>query len=270
MKNYKNIITLSKNARGIWDLDPSKGCASGVSLGQKGCYNDCYAAKKAKIYGYDFSKTVFRHFRDIRHERQIIRKINKIDMPFIRMGCSGDPSEDWGHTISIICKIARANKEIVIITKHWQVLTDSQLGELEKYKVCINTSVSALDEESQRKKCLLQYNRLKPFCKSFLRIVSCDFNKENDIGAKMAIIQEWLFKNESTIDTVFRASKSNSLVVDGVINVKMANFLGGKALVSKLNRKAYLGKCESCIEKCGVFNEKFRRVPELIQTQLFN
>ncbi len=36
MKTYKNIITLNKNDRGIWDLDTSKGCASGLKNDGRG------------------------------------------------------------------------------------------------------------------------------------------------------------------------------------------------------------------------------------------
>jgi hypothetical protein len=43
MKEYKNIISLSKNERGIWDLDTIKGCKSGLLENPKGCYSDCYA-----------------------------------------------------------------------------------------------------------------------------------------------------------------------------------------------------------------------------------
>lgn len=269
MRNYKNIITLSKNDRGIWDLDTSKGCASGCKNNNKGCYEDCYAARAAKIYGYDFSTTIFRDFKSLKHQRQIINKINKIDMSFIRMGVAGDPSENWEHTLSILKKISKCNKEIVIITKHWNTLTDCQLNEMKGYKICINTSISALDEPAQLNKCLIEYNRLKPFCKSFLRIVSCDFNKENEIGFNLSVVQERLFENEQTIDTVFRVSKNNKLVLDGIINIKETKFLGSKCYVSKYNRKTYFGKCEKCTEQCGVFKEKIRRKPQFEQRSLF-
>lgn len=269
MKQYKNIITLNKNDRGIWDLDTSKGCSSGCSENSKGCYEDCYAAKAAKIYGYDFTKSILRDFKNIKHQRQIVSKINKIDMSFIRLGVAGDPSENWQHTFSILRKIKKCNKEIVIITKHWQVIPDDLLPELKDYKLCINTTVSALDNEKQISKCLSEYERLKPFCKSFLRVVSCDFNKQNIDGFRLSLIQESLFKNENIIDTVFRVSKNNSLVLNGVINIKETKFLGSKCYVSKYNRKTYFGKCEKCTEQCGVFKDKIRRVPQFEQRSLF-
>ena len=59
MRHFKNKITLIKNSRGVYDLDTSKGCYSGILHNEKGCYNDCYAARYSKKYGYDFSKTIF-------------------------------------------------------------------------------------------------------------------------------------------------------------------------------------------------------------------
>lgn len=269
MKNYQSVITLNKNERGIWDLDPSKGCRSGMQQGSYGCYDDCYAARKAKIYGYDFSTTVFRDFVSLKHQRLIIRQINKIDMSFIRMGCSGDPSENWEHTLNILDKIKTCNKEIVIITKHWNVLTDQQLLQLAHYKVCINTSVSALDKPYQRDKCLHQYHRLKPVCKSMLRIVSCDFNINNPEGHRMFKIQSELFNNENTIDTVFRPTLKNKLVTDGVINIKRQKFMNSIQVLSKFNRKTYIGNCANCVEQCGIFKDQIRQTNIGKQTLLF-
>jgi hypothetical protein len=262
MKTYKNIISLSKNERGIWDLDTIKGCKSGLEENHKGCYNDCYAYKTANRYGIDFKVSVNRHFENESHRQSIINQIEKIDMPFIRIGCSGDPSEDWEHTINIINKIRNkkqlslfdytSNKQIVIITRHWKILTDKQLNEIKKYNICINTSVSALDNERLIERSLVEYNRLKPFCKSVLRVVTCDFNLENTKGKILSELQTNLLKNENVIDTVFRPSSKNPFVTDGIINVKKMAFMKSKALVSKHNKKIFLGKCESCLEMCGL------------------
>lgn len=262
MKTYKNIISLSKNERGIWDLDTIKGCKSGLLENDKGCYNDCYAYKTAKRYGIDFSKSIERNFENEQHRNLIVKQIEKIDMPFIRIGCSGDPSENWQHTINIIKQIREnsqlslfdisSKKQIVIITRHWNTLTNNQLKEISKYNICINTSVSALDNERLIKKSLDEYNRLKYFCKSVLRIVSCDFNEDNLIGKEMAEIQRKLFKNELTIDTVFRPSSKNEFFLNGIINVKKMQFMNSKALISKFNKKAFIGKCQNCLEMCGL------------------
>lgn len=251
MKPYTNKISLVKNGRGVYCIDTTMGCASGMKQ-QGGCYGDCYAARIAKRYGHDFKTTVLRQFENEQHKREILSQIAKIKMPFIRIGCSGDPSENWQHTIEIIRTLSKCNKEIVIITRHWTLLTDEQLQYLSTKNICINTSISALDDYEMFERSLDQYNRIKPYCKSILRIISCDFNLQNDTGRQMAIIQHNLFKNESTLDTVFRPSKNNRFILDGVINVKEEVFNGKKQLASKMNRKTYMGKCDNCKEMCGV------------------
>ena len=252
MKQYSDKIALIKNSRGIYGIDTSIGCASGMSNTVSGCYNDCYAAKSAKLYGYDFSKTVLRNFKSESHKRKILSEICKIKLNFIRIGCSGDPSENWQHCIEILKTLQKCNKEIVIITKHWTLLSVEHLEYLSTINICINTSVSALDDNSMLNKNIEQYNRIKKYCKSVLRIVSCDFNLDNETGHKLFKIQDSLFKNENTIDTIFRPSKTNQLVTGGIVNVKKGVFNGHKALLSKYNKKTYAGKCSTCPEMCGV------------------
>lgn len=275
MREYSNKISLAKNDRGIYSLDTSIGCASGLKDNSRGCYNDCYAAKSAKLYGYDFSKTVFRYFESEAHKRKIIHQISKIKLDFVRIGTSGDPSENWEHTLGVCKVISKANKQIVIITKHWNILTDEQLMFLSKLNICINTSVSALDKADLLQNAIEQYKRIKPYCKSILRIVSCDFNLQNETGKRLSDIQSGLFKNEDTLDTVLRVNKNNPLVKDGIINVKQSTFLGKKALISKFNKKTYFGKCGTCQEMCGVKikNESYKYVssmPIIKQGSLFS
>lgn len=252
MRNYSNIISLTKNARGIYCLDTSIGCESGMKNEIGGCYNDCYSANASKRYGYDFSKTILRDFKNEKHRIEIVNKINKIKLDFVRIGCSGDPSEDWDHTVSILKKIDKCNKQIVIITRHWTTLKQSHLDYFATINICINTSASALDKPEILNNCLNEYNRLKKYCKSILRIVSCDFNLENTTGHALAKIQADLFKNESTLDTVFRPNKNNKLINNGIINITKGKFLNSKQIVSKFNKKTYLGKCSSCNEMCGL------------------
>lgn len=252
MREYSKITSLTKNKRGIYSLDTSFGCSSGMANEKGGCYGDCYAAKSAKLYGYDFSKTVIRNFENEKHRRKTVVQISKIPMGFVRIGTNGDPSEDWNNTMDVLRKIKSCNKEIVIITRHWNVLSYDQLTELSYMNVCINTSVSALDNEPLRTKCFNEYNRIKAFCKSVLRIVSCDFNLNNESGLTMSKIQDELFKNDNTIDTVLRLNKNNALIKDGVVNVSRVKFLGKNAIVSKRNKKTFFGKCNSCLEMCGL------------------
>ena len=140
MREYTNIITLSQNSRGVWDLDPFKWCPYWLKLNKNWCYGNCYAAKIARLRWFDFWKLVKRDFKDEKHLQSIWKKLSKI--PFVRLWVSCDPSSDWDHTISIIKKIKPYIKNIIIITKHWNILTDKQCKELEW--LCINTSISAL------------------------------------------------------------------------------------------------------------------------------
>lgn len=91
MRLYSNKIALIRNSRGIYCLDTTMGCSSGLKDDSRGCYGDCYAVKSAKIYGFDFSKTVLRGFTDIYHKRKILTQINNVKLDFVRIGCSGDP-----------------------------------------------------------------------------------------------------------------------------------------------------------------------------------
>ena len=250
MRSYSNKITLTENSRGIWTLDPIMGCKSGLEKDKKGCFSDCYAARNARIYGYDFSENILRDFENEKHRQSIIRKINRLNFPFIRMGNSGDPSENWEHTLSILEKVKDCNKEFVIITRHWNRISKKQLERLSKLKVCINTSISAIDDDIHKN--ISIYEELKPYCKSILRCVSFDFNTKSEKGLDYSLIQEWIFNNYEVLDTVFRCSKSNPLYKEGLINIKETKFLGDKCYVSKYNPKTYFGNCKNCIEKCGL------------------
>lgn len=252
MREYSPIISLTRNSRGIYSLDTVIGCASGMANEPGGCYGDCYAANASKRYGYDFSQTVLRHFESEAHRRSVVNRINRIPLDFVRIGSSGDPSENWAHTVAILRAIDRCDKQVVIITRHWHALTDEQLAYFGTINVCVNTSVSALDKPDVREHCLVQYERMKPYCKSILRVVSCDFNLDNERGHAMAKLQADLFRNDATLDTVFRPNKRNELVTSGVVNVAKVKFMNSMVLASKHNPSTYLGKCGTCHEMCGL------------------
>jgi len=264
MKNYKDEITLNKNSRGCYIIDTVKGCSC-LKNKKNGCYDSCYANNIATRYGFDFKNPIKRNFRydneqlyflnfyDTRHENEIIKQIKNIDMPFIRIGEMGDPSEDWQHTINVCKTISEAKKSIVIITKHWKIVSDELLEEIKDLNICINTSISALDEDNEIEHRLNQYKRLKKYCNSVLRIVSCDFNKENHEGKLRSIMQNELFKNEKIIDTIFRPKNENNYFVrNKIINVKKVKFLKSKMLASIFNENTYFGDCKNCPDMCGI------------------
>lgn len=252
MKSYNNKITLVENSRGVYDLDTSKGCMCGLSHNSKGCYSSCYAASFARQYGYNFNNTIVRNFESVNHFFSIIDQIKSIDMPFIRIGNSGDPSECWRHTINVCKQISIANKPIVIITKHWNEIPHGLIKDIEKLNVCINTSISAMDTQIQLKYRLKQYNKLKNVCNSVLRIVSCDFNIKNLTGLGLSLIQDNLFNNKKTIDTIFRTSLNNKLVLNNIINIKKVKFLTSNIYASIRDNNTYFRDCKNCLEMCGI------------------
>jgi hypothetical protein len=264
MKNYKNIITLNKNKRGCYILDTIKGCSVCLKEKPNGCYDNCYAKGIATRYNFNFSNVIKRDFdndkkqlclnffKNTDHEDRIIKEIQNIDMPFVRIGEMGDPSEDWQHTINVCKVISKAKKPIVIVTKHWKPIPFNLLSEIKKLNICVNTSISALDTSKEIDHRLKQYNILKDYCNSVLRVVTCDFNKYNIIGCLMAEEQERLLGNDKVIDTIFRVNKNNNLVKDEIINVKKVTFMGSKSLVSIYNNKTYFGFCNGCLEMCGI------------------
>ena len=265
MKYYKNAITLIKNSRGCYIIDTVKGCSAGSLYGGKGCYGDCYAKNIADRYGFDFTSPRSRKFdvdtgqmmffglTDQTHASEIVRQIKAADMPFVRIGEMGDPSLDWVNTVAVCHAISAAGKPIVIITKHWHPVPDELLGELAAIPgLCINTSASALDTDEQIQYRLEQFDRLKPFCKSVLRIVSCDFNRDHPDGLRRALIQDQLFKCGNVLDTVFRPSADNWFVVNGIINATRVKFLRKESLASVYNPKTYFGMCGTCPDMCGI------------------
>ena len=269
MNKFKDKITLIKNRRGCFILDTVKGCSGCNSMRPKGCYDDCYAYNITYRYKQiDFTYPVKRNFyenkskyrlfdfEDTRHINEIINSIEKINMPFVRIGEMGDPSEYWKHTLNICSKISVANKYIVIITKHWKILSNELLDKLSSMSICVNTSISALDTEKEIEHRLKQYNKLKNYCNSILRIMTCNFNIDNKEGLCKNNIQDYLLKNYECIDTVFRPSKNNPLVIKGIINTKNMQFLKQNTIVSLHNEKAYLGYCDTCPDMCGIPNDK--------------
>lgn len=254
MQKFTEKITFVKNGRGIWDLDPFKGCEDGIKNNVNGCYGLCYAAKSAKIRGFDFSKTVYRYFKNEKQIKNIGKKLQQTSFihgvcpQFIRLGVMCDPSFDWKHTLNIIDKIKKYNPNIVIITKHWKPLEEQQLQNLKKIKhIYINTSISALDTKEQIENRLEQYKKLKKYCSSILRVNTADFN-----NLKLKKIQEDLLKNENVIDNILRISPDHYLSKNNIVNIKKYKFINNEVWASKVNEKTYFGICDNCPEQCGI------------------
>ncbi len=244
MKTYTNKITLSQNGRGVWDLDTFKGCTHSFN---GGCYGICYATRLAKARGYDFGKVVIRDFVNTEHFIQIANKLRRI--PFVRIGVMCDPSFDWVHTLNIVDKIRPYNKEIVIITKHWNELTDEQLLRLKG--TVVNTSISALDNDVQRDKMLFWYHKLKRYCRSVLRVNTADF-----IDLRLRSIQDDLLNNNGVIDNILRFPLSHDLVKQRIINVTKYKFLNSYIYASKHNDNVYFGFCSGCKDQCGIISSQ--------------
>ena len=240
MAEYTGIISLHHNGRGVWDLDTFKGCSHAVD---GGCYGICYANRLARARGYDFSTVVKRDFTNKTHFIYVASKLKQA--PFIRIGVMCDPSYDWEHTINIANRIKSFNRNIVIITKHWNELNNEQLSKLKGFT--INTSVSALDDSLHRNKMLLWYNKLKPYCRSVLRVNTADFNSED-----LKNIQNNLLNNDLVIDNILRFPLNHPLVNQKIINVSRYMFLGSYIYASKHNKNVFFGFCVDCPDQCGV------------------
>lgn len=239
MKNYSSKISLTKTDRGVWGLDPFKGCPNGSN---GGCYGVCYAARLSVARGFDYSKVVTRDFLNYQHLKEIRTKLIRCE--FVRLGVMCDPSYNWDHTLQIIDKIKPFNQNIVIITRHFTDLKKEQLEKLNG--LVINTSISALDDKKHRDKMMYWYNELKKHCKSVLRV-----NTVNFIDKKLNSIQDDLLNNDNVIDNILRIPKGHSLVINSIIEVKKYNYLKSNIYASKHDDNIFFGYCDECMDKCG-------------------
>ena len=103
MKQYAPHISASVNRKGVLDIDSVKGCSFGMAKYPGGCYGLCYAAKMAKLYGYDFTKSVSRKidtgdqlelFKGVVAigVRSVFRLVKRHKAGYFRIGVMGDPS----------------------------------------------------------------------------------------------------------------------------------------------------------------------------------
>jgi hypothetical protein len=260
MKNYLPFITATENRKGVFDIDSVKGCTLGMSAHPDGgCYGLCYAAKMARAYGYDFTKSISRRidsdpqlplFNEITGPRQIVKALIKHDSEFFRIGTMGDPSHDWTLTAEI-CEWLGRYKTPVVITKHWVTLTDEQIERFAKIVPVFNTSVSALDTEDELHYRLGEYERLKERgIRSMLRIVSCRFG-DTERGRELSKIQDMLFSYSNIIDNPLRIPASDSRVLCGDILVERRRDLAKEQDISIHNHTPYVGGCKGCPDQCG-------------------
>lgn len=174
---YKPVLTVAVNRKGVIDVDTTKGCTFGMrAYPDGGCYGECYAAKTAALYGIDFTQSVSRQFCDREHRDAVVKQMLPMPATWYRIGTFGDPSHDWTHTIAVLRPLRWTNKTPVVITKHWETLTDKQVDDLRWLKAVVNTSVSGLDTEKEICHRVRQRDRLATAgMRSVLRVVTCAF-----------------------------------------------------------------------------------------------
>ena len=251
-ERYGEKLTVTQNRKGVLDVDTVKGCSLGMAARKNGgCYNACYAAKTAELYGQDFPVSVSRRPED-KERKSIEKKIREHPASWFRIGNMGDPCHDWDNTVET-CEWLHTIKQPIVVTKHWRVMTEAQIARFKACGVVFNTSVSPLDTDAELSHRLRQHDRLKlAGVKSILRVVSCKFGN-NPHGRELAERQRVIFEvaGKDVIDNPLRIPQSDQRVVDGLIIVERHANLGGGAWVSIVNSETYIGTCDKCPDQCG-------------------
>ena len=271
---YLPVITIERNRKGVIDVDTVKGCTLGMTARPGvGCYGECYAAKTAKWYGIDFTKSVSRQFMGREHRDTLIKKLLTFPETWYRIGTFGDPCHDWKHTVAVIRALRWAKKTAVIITKHWVTLTDKQIEDLRWLGAVVNTSTSGLDTDQELRHRVRQIERLREAgVRSINRVVTCEYGASEWALARKAK-QDYLLSIRPMIDNPLRPSPSNQHVLNGDISVtnRPDAIGGGGKSVSLHQPNVYLGTCVGCPDQCGVDPTATLNygVMELIQQPLF-
>ncbi|KKK56592.1 hypothetical protein LCGC14_3062970, partial [marine sediment metagenome] len=271
MKSYSSRLTASINGKGVLDIDTVKGCALGTSAHQNGgCYGLCYANKIATRYGYRFNESVSREVTkgDRVHIENTVKRYNG---SWFRIGTMGDPCHNWELTLEV-CEWLRKIKTPVIVTKHWNPLSDLHLQRLARYGAVVNTSISALDTLPERIYRLNQFKRIKKAnIKSVLRVVSAKFG-QTSWGQRLSSIQDRLLKNEPIIDNPLRIAASDKRVESGDILIENRKIKGLDGDISVAKHNAYVGPCNICPDQCGVDFKKIRiggyKMAKKVQTDI--
>lgn len=249
---YKPVLTASENLKGVLDVDTVKGCYSGMAAYPgTGCYGACYAATTAHQYGRDFTVAVSRKPAPWSW-RTVWQQVRDFDANWYRIGTAGDPCHDWDNTVEVCELLKTTGKHPVIITKHWQKLTDEHLARLRDVGAVINTSVSALDTPAELRHRLKQIERVRSAgIKSVARVVSCNFGT-TEWGNYRRKLQDELLTLSPMIDNPLRIPKTDQRVIDGHLIVdRVAGAVGGGKTISLHKPDVYLGHCSGCIDQCG-------------------
>jgi len=249
---YKPVLTASENLKGVLDVDTVKGCYSGMAAYPgTGCYGACYAATTAKLYGRDFTVAVSRKPAPWSW-KTVWRQVRDFDANWYRIGTAGDPSHDWNNTVEVCELLKTTGKHPVIITKHWQKLSDEHIARLLAVNAVINTSVSGLDTPAELRHRLGQIERLRSAgIKSVARVVSCNFGL-TEWAIERKKTQDELLKLSPMIDNPLRIQANDQRVIDGHLIVdRVAGAVGGGKTISLHNKDTYLGHCAGCSDQCG-------------------
>lgn len=254
MRTFAPFISLEENAKGVLDLDVTKGCSHGTAADPRGCYGNCYAARIAAARGLAFSPVVVRRFRNKAHFYSTMTAVLRSRKKFVRIGTAGDPSEAWEWTAKIVGWLASTGKSIVVITKHWIEAPAAVFELLARSGVYLNTSTSPLDTEAQRAHRLAQFRRFRDLGgRSVLRVVTVEPNLKSVAGRELKRIQDGLLEEKPIIDNPLRGFSTTPAVASGAILLRRAAIHSGReVLVSLHDPNVYLGSCSKCPELCGI------------------
>lgn len=250
--DYLPVLTAVENRKGVLDVDTVKGCYSGMkAYPDGGCYGACYANTTASRYGRGFGVSVSRRPSPWSW-RNVWRTVKEHRASWYRIGTAGDPCHDWDNTVEVCELLASTGKAPVIITKHWQVLSDEHLARLKTVGAVINTSISALDTPQEERHRLRQIERVRNAgLDSVARVVTCNFGP-TEWGNERRKKQDELLQLSPVIDNPLRIQASDQRVIDGHLLVShVPHAVGGGKSISLHRPDVYLGTCEGCIDQCG-------------------
>jgi hypothetical protein len=267
---YSSVLTAEVNGKGVLDIDVVKGCTLGMASNKpNGCYGACYAASIAKFRGLDFSQSITRDIRGAAHANEILAAVRNAPLGFFRIGTMGDPCHAWEKTCEIVEWLSPYQTP-VIVTKHWIKASDEQVSRLVACGAILNTSISALDTPAQllhRERQLRRYALAGGI--SVARVVSCDFNRADPLGAKLGAIQDRLLALSLVIDNPLRVSRKHQLVTSGLINLSSVRDLNSVRTISLANESTYVGHCDACPDQCGMGLAPPGKKPMPPQKELF-